>query len=77
MYADKLYNQARSPILGLKLSWVSETLWEDFAIILSMQILGAVASQHEATESGTKMTDVVHYACTFRLHWSHNEHFGR
>jgi hypothetical protein len=31
----------------------------------------------EATENGTKMTDVVHYALPLELHWSHNEHIGR
>ncbi|MEZ7499911.1 SRPBCC family protein [Flavobacterium sp. Arc3] len=68
MYAGQIIQYKVSPLLGLKLSWVSEiTFVKEKSYFVDEQLSGPYALWHhkhffEATENGTKMTDVVHYA---------------
>jgi ligand-binding SRPBCC domain-containing protein len=68
MYAGQIIQYRVSPLLGLKLSWVSEiTFVKEKSYFVDEQLSGPYAFWHhkhffEATENGTKMTDVVHYA---------------
>lgn len=68
MYAGQIIQYKVSPLLGIKLPWVSEiTQVADKSYFIDEQLSGPYALWHhkhffEATDKGTKMTDVVHYA---------------
>ncbi|WP_310380412.1 SRPBCC family protein [Flavobacterium sp.] len=68
MYAGQIIQYKVSPLLGLKLSWMTEISFvKDHSYFVDEQRFGPYALWHhkhffEATESGTKMTDIVHYA---------------
>ncbi|PZX92863.1 hypothetical protein DOS84_13410 [Flavobacterium aquariorum] len=68
MYAGQIIQYKISPLLGLKLNWVTEiTKVKDKAYFIDEQRFGPYSFWHhkhffEATSNGTKMTDVVHYA---------------
>jgi ligand-binding SRPBCC domain-containing protein len=68
MYPGQLIQYKVSPLLGLKLSWVTIiTVVKDNSYFVDEQRFGPYAMWHhkhffEATENGVKMTDVVHYA---------------
>jgi ligand-binding SRPBCC domain-containing protein len=68
MYAGQIIQYKISPLLGLKLSWVTEiTKVKDKMYFIDEQRFGPYSFWHhkhffEATPSGVKMTDVVHYA---------------
>jgi len=67
MYAGQIIQYSVSPLLGLKLPWVTEiTVVQDKSYFIDEQRFGPYALWHhkhffEATENGVKMTDVVHY----------------
>lgn len=68
MYAGQIIQYKVSPLLGLKLTWVSEiTFVKENSYFVDVQLFGPYALWHhkhffEPTENGTKMTDLVHYA---------------
>jgi len=68
MYAGQIIQYKVSPLAGLKLRWMTEiTFVKDKHYFIDEQRFGPYALWHhkhffEATENGTKMTDVVHYA---------------
>jgi ligand-binding SRPBCC domain-containing protein len=68
MYAGQIIQYKISPLLGLKLNWVTEiTKVKDKAYFIDEQRFGPYSFWHhkhffEATTNGVKMTDVVHYA---------------
>ncbi len=68
MYAGQIIQYKISPLLGLKLNWVTEiTKVKDKAYFIDEQRFGPYSFWHhkhffEATANGVKMTDVVHYA---------------
>ncbi|MFM9825669.1 SRPBCC family protein [Flavobacterium sp.] len=68
MYAGQIIQYKVSPLLGLKLSWMTViTVVEKNSHFIDEQRFGPYALWHhkhffEATENGTKMTDLVHYA---------------
>lgn len=68
MYAGQIIQYTVSPLLGLKLNWMTEISFvKDNSYFVDEQRFGPYALWHhkhffEATESGTKMTDIVHYA---------------
>lgn len=68
MYAGQIIQYKVSPLLGLKLSWMTEiTFVKDKSYFIDEQRFGPYALWHhkhffEQSENGTKMTDVVHYA---------------
>ncbi len=68
MYAGQIIQYKVSPLLGLKLTWVTEiTFVKENSYFIDEQRFGPYALWHhkhffEPTENGTKMTDVVHYA---------------
>lgn len=68
MYAGQIIQYKVSPLLGLKLSWTTEiTFVKDKSYFIDEQRFGPYTLWHhkhffEATEKGTKMTDLVHYA---------------
>jgi ligand-binding SRPBCC domain-containing protein len=68
MYPGQLIQYKVSPLLGLKLSWVTIiTVVKDNSYFVDEQRFGPYTMWHhkhffEATENGVKMTDVVHYA---------------
>ncbi len=71
MYAGQIIQYKVSPLLGLKLNWVTEiTKVKDKAYFIDEQRFGPYSFWHhkhffEATPNGVKMTDVVHYALPF------------
>nr|WP_315152600.1 SRPBCC family protein [uncultured Flavobacterium sp.] len=71
MYAGQIIQYKVSPLLGLKLNWVTEiTKVQDKAYFIDEQRFGPYIFWHhkhffEATPNGVKMTDVVHYALPF------------
>ncbi|REG94108.1 SRPBCC family protein [Flavobacterium aquicola] len=71
MYAGQIIQYKISPLLGLKLNWVTEiTQVKDRAYFIDEQRFGPYSFWHhkhffEATLNGVKMTDVVHYALPF------------
>jgi ligand-binding SRPBCC domain-containing protein len=73
MYAGQIIQYRVSPLLGIKLSWVSEiTFVKENSYFVDEQLAGPYAVWHhkhffEATDNGTKMTDVVHYALPLGL----------
>lgn len=68
MYAGQIIQYTVSPLLGLKLSWMTEISFvKDNSYFVDEQRFGPYALWHhkhffEATENGTKMTDIIHYA---------------
>ncbi|WP_418263135.1 SRPBCC family protein [Flavobacterium faecale] len=68
MYAGQIIQYKVSPLLGIKLPWVTEiTIVKNKSYFIDEQRFGPYAMWHhkhffEATEQGVKMTDVVHYA---------------
>ena len=68
MYAGQIIQYKVSPLLGLKFAWMTEiTFVKENSYFIDEQRFGPYALWHhkhffEATEKGTKMTDVVHYA---------------
>jgi ligand-binding SRPBCC domain-containing protein len=74
MYAGQIIQYTVSPLLGLKLRWVTEiTQVKDKTYFIDEQRFGPYSLWHhkhffEATSNGgVKMTDVVHYALPFGL----------
>ncbi|WP_366183925.1 SRPBCC family protein [Flavobacterium ovatum] len=67
MYAGQIIQYKVSPVLGVKLPWVTEiTVVKDKSYFIDEQRFGPYALWHhkhffEATAQGVKMTDVVHY----------------
>lgn len=68
MYAGQIIQYKVSPLLGLKLSWMTEiTFVKDKSYFIDEQRFGPYALWHhkhffEPDGNGVKMTDVVHYA---------------
>ena len=68
VYPGQVIQYKVSPLLGIKLSWMTViTAVKDRAYFIDEQRFGPYTLWHhkhffEATENGTKMTDVVHYA---------------
>ena len=68
MYAGQIIQYKVSPLLGINLSWMTViTQVVDKSYFIDEQRFGPYSLWHhkhffEATEKGTKMTDVVHYA---------------
>jgi len=68
MYAGQIIQYKVSPLVGLKLSWTTEiTFVKDKEYFIDEQRFGPYTLWHhkhffEATDKGTKMTDLVHYA---------------
>jgi ligand-binding SRPBCC domain-containing protein len=68
VYPGQVIQYKVSPLLGIKLSWMTViTAVKDKAYFIDEQRFGPYTLWHhkhffEATENGTKMTDVVHYA---------------
>lgn len=68
MYPGQIIQYKVSPLLGLKLSWVTEiTTVKENSYFIDEQRFGPYALWHhkhffEVVENGVKMTDVVHYA---------------
>lgn len=71
MYAGQIIQYKVSPLLGIKLPWVTEiTIVKDHSYFIDEQRFGPYALWHhkhffEPTENGVKMTDLVHYAIPF------------
>jgi len=71
MYAGQIIQYKISPLLGLKVNWVTEiTQVKDRAYFIDDQRFGPYSFWHhkhffETTPTGVKMTDVVHYALPF------------
>lgn len=67
MYAGQIIQYKVSPLLGLKLPWVTEiTFVKENSYFIDEQRFGPYALWHhkhffEASGTGTKMTDLVHY----------------
>lgn len=67
MYAGQIIQYKVSPLAGVKISWVTEiTQVREKVLFIDEQRFGPYAFWHhkhffEATETGVKMTDVVHY----------------
>ena len=67
MYPGQIIQYKVTPLLGISLSWMTEiTQVKDFSYFIDEQRFGPYRFWHhkhffEATASGTKMTDVVHY----------------
>lgn len=68
MYAGQIIQYKVSPLLGIKLSWVTEiTFVKDQNYFIDEQRFGPYALWHhkhffETTDQGVLMTDLVHYA---------------
>jgi ligand-binding SRPBCC domain-containing protein len=68
VYAGQIIQYKVSPLLGLKLSWMTViTFVKEGSYFVDEQRFGPYALWHhkhffEPTENGVKMTDVVHYA---------------
>lgn len=71
MYAGQIIQYKISPFWGLKLNWVTEIAQvKDRAYFIDEQRFGPYSFWHhkhffEATLTGVRMTDVVHYALPF------------
>lgn len=68
VYPGQVIQYKVSPLLGIKLSWMTViTAVKDKSYFIDEQRFGPYTLWHhkhffDATDSGTKMTDVVHYA---------------
>jgi ligand-binding SRPBCC domain-containing protein len=68
MYAGQIIQYKVSPLLGIKIPWMTEiTSVKENSYFIDEQRFGPYALWHhkhffEATDKGTKMTDIVHYA---------------
>ena len=73
MYAGQIIQYKVTPLLGIKLTWVTEiTIVKEGSYFIDEQRFGPYALWHhkhffEPTENGVKMTDLVHYAIPFGL----------
>jgi ligand-binding SRPBCC domain-containing protein len=71
MYPGQIITYTLRPLLGIKISWVTIiTASKENDYFIDEQRFGPYALWHhkhffEATENGTKMTDIVHYAIPF------------
>ncbi|HEX9151973.1 MAG TPA: SRPBCC family protein [Flavobacterium sp.] len=71
MYAGQIIQYKVAPLFGFKLPWVTEiTFAKENSYFIDEQRFGPYALWHhkhffEATENGTTMTDLVHYALPF------------
>ncbi|MRX38231.1 hypothetical protein GJU43_03010 [Flavobacterium sp. LC2016-23] len=71
MYPGQIISYTLKPLLGIKMSWVTEIIVsEENQYFIDLQRFGPYKFWHhkhffEATETGIKMTDVVHYALPF------------
>jgi ligand-binding SRPBCC domain-containing protein len=67
MYAGQIIQYKVSPLLGIKISWMTEISFvKENSYFIDEQRFGPYSLWHhkhffEATENGTKMTDIVHY----------------
>lgn len=68
MYAGQIIQYKVSPLLGITIPWMTEISFvKENSYFVDEQRFGPYALWHhkhffEATENGTKMTDIVHYA---------------
>lgn len=68
MYPGQIITYTLKPLLGIKINWVTIiTVAKEKQYFIDEQRFGPYALWHhkhffEATENGTKMTDIVHYA---------------
>ncbi|MBF7090362.1 SRPBCC family protein [Flavobacterium sp. ALJ2] len=68
MYAGQIIQYKITPLLGIKLSWMTEiTVVKENSYFIDEQRFGPYTLWHhkhffEATSNGTQMTDIVHYA---------------
>jgi ligand-binding SRPBCC domain-containing protein len=67
MYAGQIIQYKVTPLLGITISWMTEISFvKENSYFVDEQRLVPALWHHkhffEATENGTKMTDVVHYA---------------
>lgn len=73
MYPGQIITYTLKPLLGIKVSWVTEiTISKENHYFVDIQLVGPYKLWHhkhffETTETGVKMTDVVHYALPFGL----------
>ncbi|MBE8728084.1 SRPBCC family protein [Flavobacterium hungaricum] len=71
MYPGQIITYTLKPLLGIKVSWVTEiTSVKDNDYFIDVQLFGPYKLWHhkhffEQTENGIKMTDVVHYSLPF------------
>lgn len=71
MYPGQVITYTLKPLLGIKINWMTIiTVSKENDYFVDEQRFGPYALWHhkhffEATEKGTKMTDVVHYALPF------------
>ncbi|MFB9077066.1 hypothetical protein ACFFLS_03510 [Flavobacterium procerum] len=71
MYPGQIITYTLKPLLGIKISWVTEiTHVKDNSYFIDSQLFGPYKLWHhkhffEPTENGVKMTDIVHYALPF------------
>lgn len=71
MYAGQIIQYKVTPLLGIKLTWVTEiTQVKDKVYFIDDQRFGPYSFWHhkhffEETPNGVKMTDIVHYALPF------------
>ena len=71
MYPGQIIQYKVSPLLGLKINWTTEiTQVKDRAYFIDDQRFGPYSFWHhkhffEATATGVKMTDVIHYSLPF------------
>ncbi|RZJ91265.1 MAG: hypothetical protein EOO20_05630 [Chryseobacterium sp.] len=71
MYPGQIITYTLKPLLGIKVSWVTEiTVAKENDYFIDIQLFGPYTLWHhkhffEPTETGVKMTDIVHYALPF------------
>lgn len=71
MYPGQIITYTLKPLLGIKVSWVTEiTVAKENEYFIDIQLFGPYTLWHhkhffEPTETGVKMTDIVHYALPF------------
>jgi ligand-binding SRPBCC domain-containing protein len=71
MYPGQIITYTLKPLLGIKVSWVTEiTVSKENEYFIDMQLFGPYKLWHhkhffEPAETGVKMTDIVHYALPF------------
>ncbi|MFD1601883.1 hypothetical protein ACFSJW_17700 [Flavobacterium artemisiae] len=71
MYPGQIITYTLKPLLGIKVSWVTEiTVAKENEYFIDIQLFGPYKLWHHKhffapTETGVKMTDIVHYALPF------------
>lgn len=71
MYPGQIITYTLKPLLGIKISWATEiTVSVENQYFVDIQLSGPYKLWHhkhffETTETGVKMTDIVHYALPF------------